>query len=126
MLENLETKTIEAIFNALPVDMIFADSTNTIRYYNQGNGRIFKRKPEIIGSKVLDCHSQQSRDKVKQVISELRSGRRVSVELKIGNRNGRRIYTRYFPVKDKAGRYLGTLEVAQDITDMQKILDEKR
>jgi len=29
-------------------------------------------------------------------------------------------------VKDKAGKYLGTLEVTQDITEIQKITGEKR
>ena len=39
---------------------------------------------------------------------------------------GRKIYIRYFPVKDKAGKYIGILEVTQDITDIQKIKGEKR
>jgi DUF438 domain-containing protein len=40
--------------------------------------------------------------------------------------NGRQIYIRYFPVKDRTGQYLGTLEVSQDITDLKTIAGEKR
>jgi DUF438 domain-containing protein len=40
--------------------------------------------------------------------------------------NGRLIYIRYFAVRDKEGRYLGTVEVTQDITDIKKIEGEKR
>jgi len=36
------------------------------------------------------------------------------------------IYIRYFAVRDKTGKYLGTLEVTQDITDIKKIEGEKR
>ena len=36
------------------------------------------------------------------------------------------IYIRYFPVKDKAGNYIGVVEVSQDITELQKIKGEKR
>ncbi|GAH86973.1 unnamed protein product, partial [marine sediment metagenome] len=38
----------------------------------------------------------------------------------------RKIYIRYFAVRDKAGKYIGTLEVTQDITNLQKITGEKR
>ena len=41
-------------------------------------------------------------------------------------RAGTYIYIRYFPVRDKAGNYLGIVEVSQDITDIQKIKGEKR
>ena len=36
------------------------------------------------------------------------------------------IYIRYFPVRDKQGKYIGIVEVSQDITDIQKIKGEKR
>jgi hypothetical protein len=38
----------------------------------------------------------------------------------------RKVYIRYFAVRDKSGKYLGCLEVSQDITDIQKIKGEKR
>ena len=37
-----------------------------------------------------------------------------------------KVYLRYFAVRDKNGRYLGTLEVGQDITGIKKIEGEKR
>jgi hypothetical protein len=37
-----------------------------------------------------------------------------------------KVLIRYFAVRDKAGKYLGCLEVSQDITDIQKIEGEKR
>jgi hypothetical protein len=39
---------------------------------------------------------------------------------------GRKVYIRYFAVRAKDGKYLGCLEVSQDITDIQKIKGEKR
>ena len=38
----------------------------------------------------------------------------------------RLIHIRYFAVRDKDGRCLGTMEVTQDITDLKKIEGEKR
>ncbi len=125
MLETIDIKTIEAVFDTLPVDITFVDDTDTVRYYSRGDERIFKRSPSVIGKKVQNCHPKQSLDKVKQVVSDLKTGRRDMAEFWI-ELKGRKIYIRYFPVKDKNGKYLGILEVSQDITDLQKIEGEKR
>ncbi|MFC1864868.1 PAS domain-containing protein [Chloroflexota bacterium] len=125
MLEAISTETLEAVFDALPVDLTFVDDTDTVRYYSKGDSRIFRRTPAVIGKKVQDCHPKQSLDKVEHVVSELKSGRRDFAEFWIGLK-GRKICIRYFAVRDKAGKYLGTLEVTQDITDLQKIEGEKR
>jgi PAS domain S-box-containing protein len=125
MLEGLSLETLEAIFDALPVDITFVDETDTVRYYSRGEKRIFKRSPVVIGRKVQQCHPPQSIHKVNQVVSELKSGKREVAEFWI-ELKGRRIYIRYFPVRDKAGKYIGVVEVSQDITDLQKIKGEKR
>ena len=125
MLETLSTETLEAIFDALPVDLTFVDATDTVRYYSRGEERIFRRTPAVIGKKVQQCHPQQSVHKVNQVVSDLKSGKRKVAEFWI-ELKGRKIYIRYFPVRDKAGNYIGVVEVTQDITDLQKIKGEKR
>ncbi len=79
----------------------------------------------VIGKKVQDCHPRQSLDKVIQVVSDLKSGKRKAAEFWI-ELKGRMIYIRYFPVRDKQGKYIGVVEVSQDITDLKKIKGEKR
>ena len=125
MLEKLSTETLEAIFDALPLDITFVDDTDTIKYYSRDEQRIFKRMPAIIGKKVQQCHPQESLHKVNQVLTELKAGKRKVAEFWL-ELKGRRIYIRYFPVRGKTGNYLGALEVTQDITDLQKISGEKR
>jgi len=125
MLEAISTETIEAIFDTMPVEVSFVDEADTVRYYSKGDQRIFRRTPAVIGRKVQDCHPKQSLDKVQQVVSDLKAGRKDVVEFWI-DLKGRRIYIRYFAVRDKAGKYLGIVEVTQDVTDIQKIIGEKR
>jgi DUF438 domain-containing protein len=36
------------------------------------------------------------------------------------------VHIRFFAVRDLVGKYLGTMEIVQDITDIQKLQDEKR
>ena len=125
MLETLSTETLEAIFDALPVEVSFVDEADTVRYYSKGDERIFRRTPAVIGRKVQDCHPQKSLHKVEQVVSDLKAGRRDVAEFWI-DLKGRKVYIRYFAVRDKTGQYIGILEVTQDITDVQKITGEKR
>jgi PAS domain S-box-containing protein len=125
MLEKFSAETLEAIFNALPLDVTFVDETDTVRYYSKGDDRIFKRTPGVIGRKVQNCHPHYSLSKVNEVIRDLKSGKRNFAEFWI-DLKGRKIYIRYFAVRDKVGKYLGILEVTQDITDIKKIEGEKK
>ncbi|HDN81618.1 MAG: DUF438 domain-containing protein [Methanomicrobia archaeon] len=125
MIENLSYDILEAIFDAMPIEVSFIDSEDTVRYYSKGDKRIFKRTPSVIGLKVQNCHPKKSLDKVNQVLNNLREGKKDSEEFWI-DLNDRKIYIRYFAVRDKNGKYLGTLEASQDITDIQKIKGEKR
>jgi len=125
MLEVFSTEMLETIIDALPVEMSFIDDADTVRYYSKGDKRIFRRTPAVIGKKVQNCHPQKSLPKVEQVISDLKSGKRDVAEFWI-DLKGSKIYIRYFPVKDKDGKYLGIVEVTQDITEIQKIKGEKR
>ena len=125
MIENLSYEILEAIFDAMPIEISFIDKEDTVRYYSKGDKRIFKRTPSVIGRKVQNCHPKKSVDKVNKILNEFRKGKRDSAEFWIDLDN-RKIYIRYFAVRDKEGNYVGTLEATQDITDIQKIKGEKR
>ena len=125
MLETLSTEALEAIFDALPVDLTFIDDTDTIIYYNRISEPIVERNPEIIGTKIQECHKPETIPKLNEILSELKTGRRTVVEDR-RDRDGRMIHIRYLAVKDKRGRFIGTLEALQDITDLQKMTGEKR
>ncbi|MEM3524470.1 MAG: DUF438 domain-containing protein [Thermoplasmata archaeon] len=121
----LSVEELDAILNALPVDISFVDKEDTVRYYNDTKDRIFPRTKAVIGRKVQNCHPQKSLEKVNAIINDFKAGKRDKAEFWI-NLKGRQIYIRYFPVRNKQGEYLGCLEVTQDITEIKKIEGEKR
>jgi PAS domain S-box-containing protein len=125
MLEKLSAETIEAIFEALPVEITFVDKDDTVRFFNKGMNRIFPRPEAVRGRKVQDCHPKESLHFVNRILDEFKNGTRDEAVFWI-NHKGRKIYIRYFPVPSKEGEYLGCIEVTQDITDVQKIEGEKR
>ena len=125
MIENLKPEIIEAMLDSIPIEISFVDENDEVKYFNKNGDRIFPRPRSIVGKKVQQCHPQKSLHKVLQILEAFKNGKKDAIEFWI-NLKGRQIYIRYFPVRDKDGKYLGTLEVSQDITDIKKIEGEKR
>jgi hypothetical protein len=121
----IRKEVLDAVLDALPVEMSFVDENDVVRYFNKDGDRIFPRPPAVIGRKVQDCHPKKSLHKVNQILDDFKGNKRSSAEFWI-DLKGRKIYIRYFAVRGKDGKYLGCLEVSQDITDIQKIKGEKR
>ena len=125
MIENLSQEQLERILETIPVEISFVDENDLVRFWNKHETRIFKRPTSVIGKSVQNCHPKQSVDKVNQVLSDFKSGKRDSAEFWINIRE-KQVYIRYFAVRAKTGKYLGTLEATQDITEIKKIEGEKR
>jgi PAS domain S-box-containing protein len=121
----LSKEEIEALLDTLPVDITFVDANDNVKYFNKAEKRIFVRTKAVIGRKVQLCHPQKSVHIVNRILEAFKKGEKDMAEFWIQVGNGL-VHIRYFAVRDKNGKYLGTLEVTQDITDIQKIEGEKR
>ena len=113
------------ILNILPVDLTFIDSNDTVRYFSETKDRIFLRTKSVIGRKVQNCHPPQSVDVVEKILISFKEGKMDFFDFWI-NYQGKLVYIRYLALSDKEGQYFGTLEVTQDITEIQKLKGEKR
>ncbi|MEM3553883.1 MAG: DUF438 domain-containing protein [Candidatus Bathyarchaeia archaeon] len=122
---SLTKEEIEAILNTLPVDITFVDKDDAVKYFSKPDKRIFVRTKAILGRKVQLCHPQKSVHVVNRILEAFKKGEKDVAEFWI-QKEGHLIHIRYFAVRDKDGKYLGTMEVSQDITDIKKIEGEKR
>jgi DUF438 domain-containing protein len=118
-------KQINAMLKHLPLDVSFVNTEDEVMYYSDTKERFFPRSPAVIGRKVQHCHPPKSVHVVQQIVDAFRSGKKDSADFWI-NLRGRTVYIRYFAVRDDAGAYLGTLEVSQDITEIQRLKGERR
>lgn len=116
---------LECVLNTLPVDITFVDDEDTVRFFNQAKDRIFPRTKAIIGRKVQKCHPQKSVDVVERILKDFKARKRDSAKfwLHLGDKY---VAIEYFAVRNRNGKYLGCLEVSQDIAPIQKIEGEKR
>jgi len=121
----LSRDELERVLDTLPVDITFVDKEDKVRYFNQSEERIFPRAKAVIGRSVQLCHPQKSVHIVNKIVEDFRNGHRDVAEFWI-DLEGKIVHIRYFPVKDKNGEYIGTLEVTQNITDIKKLEGQKR
>jgi len=121
----LEIEELSAMLDTLPIDITFVDRNDTVKYFSQSKDRIFARTKAVIGRKVQNCHPPASVHVVESIVNDFKSGKKDKEEFWI-NMGSKYVYIRYFAVRDKEGKYLGTVEVTQDIRPMQEIRGEKR
>ncbi|OTO71393.1 MULTISPECIES: DUF438 domain-containing protein [unclassified Enterococcus] len=114
-----------ALFQVLPVDLTFVDKEDRVRFFSEGKSRVFPRTKSVIGREVVNCHPPKSMHIVQQILDDFRSGVRTEADFWIDMR-GKKIYIRYFALKNESNDYLGCLEVTQDITDIQAIEGQNR
>lgn len=124
-LGRLNPEEINAIFNTVPFDMTYVDASDRVKFVTQGKERIFDRPPSVINRPVHLCHPPQSVDVVLDIVNDLRTGKKDNEDFWIQFRE-RFVHIRYFAVRNPQGKFLGTLEVTQDITDIQSLIGEKR
>jgi len=113
------------IFGTMPVELTFVDSQDKVRFFSHGKKPIFNRNRAVIGRDVRLCHPPKSVHVVEQVISDFKSGKEDRAVFWL-EMKGLFVHIEYYALRDEFNKYLGTLEVVQDITDLRKIDGEQR
>jgi DUF438 domain-containing protein len=121
----LTQEQVNLMLTHLPIDITFVDENDRVGYYSASKHRIFPRSPAIIGRHVQKCHPSKSVHVVENILQEFKSGNRNLSEFWLQMKD-RLIHIRYYAVRDSEGNYKGTIEVSQDVTDIQKLEGEKR
>ena len=122
---SLSVEQVNAMLNTLPFDMTFVDHEGHVRYFTQGKERIFVRPATIIGRHVSMCHPPASVHIVEGIIDSFKSGKKDHEDFWIRMKD-MFVYIRYFAVRNNEGRYLGTLEITQNIKPIVELEGEKR
>ena len=102
-----------ALLNTIPMEITFVDVDNINRFFNEGP-KDFKRPGMAIDREVFSCHPPKIEATVRRIIGEFRAGALDEVPIWM-DKNGKCMLVRYMAVRDKEGKYLGTLELVQDM-----------
>jgi len=122
---SFSAEEIMAILNTVPVDMTFVDRNDRVKYFTQGEHRIFARSRSIINRDVRLCHPPGSVHVIEKILQDFKSGRASKAPFWI-QKQDRFIHIEYHALRNENGEYLGTLEVSQDLTEVRKLEGERR
>jgi DUF438 domain-containing protein len=120
----LSIKQFQGIMQYIPIDITFVDEFDKVIYFNDRKERHFPRNPSIIGRLVKHCHPPKSVAVVERIVDAFKKGEKDKAEFWI-NFNNSFIYITYYAVRSKHGKYLGTLEVSQDVTHIRNLKGQK-
>lgn len=121
----LSPKELETVLNHLPVDITFIDDKDTVKYFNVPEKRIFPRTKSVIGRDVVNCHPPKSVDTVSLILNDFKSGKKDQESFWIDMKD-MFVYITYYAVRDENGKYMGTLEVSQDVKEIRDLEGQKR
>jgi len=124
MLEGLSKEQIEGILEALPVDLMFIDENEKLRYYNKAYKEPRKRLAAVLGKDIRSCHKKESLTRVEMVISNLKNGKKDKEEFWVSYND--RLLNRFIAVRGKDGRYLGMIEYIFNFKKLEKLAEEKK
>lgn len=110
---HMTVEQLTALLNTIPMEITFVDAENINRYFNEGP-KVFKRPGMAIDREVFSCHPPKIEPMVRQIIDDFRNGHRDSVPVWM-EKGGRSMLVKYMAVRDRAGKYLGTVELVQDM-----------
>lgn len=109
----LTIEQLTALLNTIPMEITFVDAENINRFFDEGP-KVFKRPLMALNREVFSCHPPKIEPMVRQIIDDFRQGRRDLVEVWM-EKSGRTMLVKYMAVRDGDGKYLGTLELVQDM-----------
>jgi uncharacterized protein len=122
---NVSVEQLTAVLSALPIDLTFVDADDRVAFFTEGPDRVFARSKAIIGRKVQHCHPPKSVDIVDRILDDFRNGRQNVAEFWI-DFHGKYVHIRYLAIRDAQGKYLGTVELTQDIAPLRALQGERR
>ena len=122
---SLNLEQLSAILDLLPFALTFIDENDKVAYFG-GGANIFPHSKNALGNSVYSCHLPESVPRVKKIFDDFHQGKKDKYEFWFKPRHmGRYLYLQYFAVR-KDNKYLGCLEVAQDVTDIRNWKNEKK
>ncbi len=108
----LSLSFLEAVLRAWPREVTLVDAEGRVAAWTDPPERLFCRSPAMLGRPLLHCHPPSVEAELRQLLSDLREGRRQRAWLAMV-RGGIGLRLEFVAVHDREGRYAGCLEMVR-------------
>ena len=114
-----------ALLDTMPLEITFIDADDINRFFNDNDcPKAFKRPLMAIDRDVYSCHPPKIEPMVREIISGFKNGSRDEVAIWM-KKNNKDMLVKYMAVRDKNKKYLGTMEIVQDMDFARKHFEEE-
>lgn len=114
-----------AVLDTMPMEITFVDENDINRFFNDNDSpKAFKRPLMAIDRDVFSCHPPKIEPMVREIISGFKNGSRDEVSIWV-KKNNKDMLVKYMAVRDKNKKYLGTMEIVQDMDFARKHFEEE-
>lgn len=111
---SLKLEELNALLNTIPAEITFVDKDNINKYFNDGE-KLMKRPKMALGRNVMTCHPPKVQVMTNAIIDDFKNGRKDNVPVWM-EKAGKTLFVNYIAVRDEEGKFVGTLELVQDMT----------
>ena len=130
-IDRMNQEMLLAVLETLPVEITVIDANDEVAGWNKDDTRLFRRPLSAMGLNFRQCHPEESLDRVVRIVDEMKSGRRDMARFWIdlavpGDTRKHKILIEFYALRDPAGRYLGCMEVTQDVEHIRALEGQKR
>ncbi len=129
LFDRMDEKLVKAVIETIPAEITVIDDNDEVVAWNRHEQRLFHRPMTSMGLNFRKCHPAHSLGKVEQIVAEMKAGTRQKARFWIRAKVGEErhlVMIEFFALHDEAGKYLGCLEVTQDIEEQQHLEGERR
>jgi len=131
MIDRMNETLIKAIIETYPAEITVIDANDEVVGWNKHEKRLFKRPLTSMGLNFRECHPQESLHKVESIVNEMKSGKRGKarfwIDLPVGpGKEKHKILIEFYALRDDNGKYVGCMEVTQDIEEIRRLEGDKR
>ena len=102
----INEKVLNAILDAYPYEIVFVDTTHTVRWMNK-TAKIRYKDRVIIGNSLFNCHNESTKPKIEEFLRRAENGEEEMFETYNRKTGEREFFT---PVKDEDGKVIGYFE----------------
>lgn len=114
----------QAILTSMGEGIIFADHENRIVFVNAAAEQVRGINAEkFLGRDLLSIHTPPARERIASILARLRDGSIASHARPLETK-GRSFENCYYPIRDRGGRFVGTLMISRDITERERLKEE--
>ena len=122
---HLTVEQLTTLLNTIPMEITFVEQAYDINcFFNEGE-KLFKRPSMSIGREVFSCHPPKIEIMVRRIIDDFRNNRNSRIPIWM-EKEGKTMPITYTTVRDRNGKYIGIVELVQNMTEAKEYFTNKK